>query len=84
LRDCNRREDECEWVRDGREGETASVSSLAAEHRARCTSLQSYMKDGRKVCFGGGRDHDTFPAFMHSTENTTEVGSMRSRANTGG
>jgi len=23
---------------------------------------------------GGGHDHDTFPAFMHSTENTTGVG----------
>ena len=23
---------------------------------------------------GGGRDHDTFPAFMHSTEDTTGVG----------
>jgi hypothetical protein len=22
----------------------------------------------------GGRDHDLFPAFMHSTENTTGVG----------
>jgi hypothetical protein len=49
---------------------------MAAKHRAGCISLRPRMKDGIVEDEGmfEGRDHDLFPAFMHSTENTTGVG----------